>query len=72
MKKITRKILSQKRKLFAYPQERQQNVLTLKGNYVWTPSVMSLDFSDRKRILNFSGKNPAEIHISENKTQAEH
>ena len=70
-KNVIRKILSQKRKLFAYLQECQQNLLILEGNYVWTLSVSFLDISDRKKILNFSGKN-AETHISENKTQVGH
>ena len=70
-KKIIRKILSQKGKLFAYLQECQQNLLVLKGNYIWTLSVSFLAISDRKKILNFSGKN-AKTHISENKTQVGH
>ena len=48
-----------------------KNFLILKGNYIWTLSVSFLDISDRKKILNFSGKN-AETHISENKTQVGH
>ena len=62
-KKIIRKILSQERKLFAYLQECQQNLLILKGNYIWTLSVSFLDISDRKKILNFCGPTYQKIRL---------
>ena len=69
-KKTIRKLMSQRRKLFAYLPECQQNLI-LKGNNKWTLSVSFLDNSDRNIILNSSGKK-AETHISENKTQLGH
>ena len=54
-KKIICKILSQRKKLFTYPQKRQQNLLTSKRNYVRICRCCFWTFQTNK-ILNFSGK----------------
>ena len=67
-KKIIRKVLSQRRKLFAYPQECQQNLHTSKRSYVRTCQCRFWTFQTNK-ILSFSGK---KTHISEVKISFRH
>ena len=67
-KKIICKILSQRKKLFTYPQKRQQNLLTSKRNYVRICRCCFWTFQTNK-ILNFSGK---KAHISEGKISVRH